>query len=189
VQTKATTTFHPNDATDELEIISTFKVVIAYETAAAAVHAKEISERLAAELRLECATWKMDLLAHPPLCERAATAAAQADMIIFATCAREGLPSHVKDWIENWLPRKKRGPAALVALFEGDRETLREPGPLSAYLSKIAQRGGMDFFCNAGSVPSQDFQNAEESRPYSAEFELEETLNRDSVRRGWGIND
>ena len=126
------------------------KVAIAYEGAAAAMCARQISERLAADLRSECEAWRLESLVHPPLRELAVIAASEADMIIIATRAGEALPVHVKDWIESWLPRRKGGPAALVALFEEGGETLRDSSPLCAYLSRIAERGGMDFFSKRG---------------------------------------
>jgi len=169
-----------------------FKVVIAYETVAAALHAKEMSERLAAELKSECGVWKMDLLAHPPLGRQAASAAAAADMIIIAARSAGELPLHVKDWIESWLPQKASGPSVLVALVGEEHEAWPEPPPLCAYLAQIAERASMDFFCNMGHWRLGDFQVTKENVPRGVEgqlAELQKAFQPDSASRGWGIND
>jgi hypothetical protein len=170
------------------EINPAFKVVIAYETGDAGMNARDRWERLAAELRAEFDAWNTDLLVHPQLCQRAAASASEADMIIIETRERESLPVHVKDWIESWLPQKRRGPTALVALLPDEDKTLAHPPPVYEYLSQVSARGGLDFFCNAGEWRVPDFQNARETEPYGAEDELVQSLS-DSVGRNWGIND
>ena len=152
-----------------METTPVFKVVIAYETFAAAARARQVSDRLNAELNLECDVWNMDSLVHPPLRELAVAAAAQADVIIIATHGSEDLPMFVKDWIEGWLPRKKSGPTALVALLVDKGETSGEPPALCIYLGRIAERGGMDFVSNAGDWRPTDFQNTEEINPLGRE--------------------
>ena len=153
-----------------------FKVVIAYETFAAAARARQVSDRLNAELNLECDVWNMDSLVHAPLRELAAAAAAQADVIIIATHSGEALPTSVKDWIEEWLPRKKSGPTALVALLVHNGETSREPTAVCVYLSRIAERGGMDFISNAGDRQRTVFRSAEETNPEGTEGEFMKAL-------------
>src|SRR6266536_6034749 len=65
-----------------------FNIVIVYETLAAAIRVKEMSDRLATDLRpackLNCEFWRFDLLTHPSFRAKAATEASQADMIIVA---------------------------------------------------------------------------------------------------------
>jgi len=171
------------------ELNPAFKVVIAYETGDAGLNARDRWKRLAAELRAEFDAWNTDLLVHPQLCQRAATSASEADMIVIATHETESLPVHVKDWIESWLPQKRRAPTALVAVLRDEDKTLAHPPPVYEYLSQVAARGSLDFFCNADQWRMQDFQKARETKPYGVEDELEHSFHRESVGRDWGIND
>src|SRR5262245_39900253 len=113
-----------------MKTMPVFKVVIAYETFAAVTRARQVADRLNAELNLKCDIWNMDSLAHRPLRELAGAAAAQADVIVIATHRGEDLPTCVKDWIEDWLPKKKRGPTTLVASLVERGEISRKPPPL-----------------------------------------------------------
>lgn len=144
---------------------SAIKVVIAYETAAVAVRAKEMSVALAAELQSECDSWQMDLLAHPDLCRQAAAVAAEADMIIIAAGGAGEFPSHARNWIETWLPRKKNGPTALVVLLDEEGASLCKPPPFCVYLRQVAERGNMDFFCNASHWTLRDFPRTDDIIP------------------------
>jgi hypothetical protein len=159
-----------------METTPVFKVVIAYETFAAAARARQVSDRLNAELNLECDVWNMESLVHRPLRELAAASAAQADVIIIATHRGEALPTCVKDWIEEWLPLKMNGTTALVALLVHNDETSREPPAVCAYLGRIAERGGMDFISNAGKLQHAVFRNTEASNPEGTEGEFMEAL-------------
>ena len=171
-----------------METTPALKVVIAYETFAAAVRAKEMSGRLTAELNSSCEVGSMESLIHLPLRQLAATGAAEADIVVIASQNPEALPIHVKDWIEDWLPRKKRGPTALVALFDEEREPPQEPSSLGIYLGLIAERGGMDFFSNADDRRLRNFQNTKEINPHRGEDERAEAPHRDSIWRGSLIN-
>jgi len=171
-----------------------FKIVIAYETFASGMRAKGVSERLAAQLETEfdinSDVWKFDMLRHSRLREQAATDAAEADMIIISVGRAPELPTHVSDWVESWLPRKKGGQAALVALLDQHQEADGDLPPLATYLQEMAEKGSMDFFCKAGDWREQLFENIIEDKPHpnrrSSKFE--EALHRDSWR-GWGINE
>src|SRR5207247_3716562 len=91
--------------------IPAFNIVIAYETLAAAIRVKEMSDRLATDLRpackLNCEFWRFDLLSHPSFSAKAATDASQADMIIIAARGDADLMREVKSWFEAWLPQKR----------------------------------------------------------------------------------
>jgi len=157
------------------------KVVIAHETHVAAVRAREISEQLAAKLNSSCDVWSMASLIHLPLRQLAAAAASEADIVVIAARSPETLPSHVKDWIEDWLPRKKHGPTALVALFDAESEPPQESPSPDTYLGLIAKQGGMDFFSNAGGRRLPDFQNTKEFNLQLGEHERAEAPHQ--VRR------
>jgi hypothetical protein len=142
--------------------MSPIKMVIVYETAGAAIHAKEMSEQLALELQSECVSWPMDLLAQAAVGRRAATAAAEADMIIIAALGAGELPGYVRNWIESWLPLRKTGPTALVVLLDENGETLPDPPPCCSYLREVAERGKMDFFCSASQWTLRDYSRTNE---------------------------
>ena len=141
---------------------STFKIVIAYETDAIAIRAKDMAEEIVSELHSEFQSWEMDTLAEPEYLLHAAAAASEADMIIVAARGAGELPQHVKDWIDLWLPHKKDGPTALVVLLDEEGESLRRPPVYCAYLRRVAERGNMDFFCNASHWTLRDFAGAKE---------------------------
>jgi hypothetical protein len=156
-----------------------FKVVIVYENFGAAVQAKEMSERLAAELNSKCDTWKFEMLAHPGLREHAARDAAEADMIIVAARGEGPLPDYVKEWIQTWLPCKKESPAILVALIDEEsnrvnRENIDREDAVAdlpdnfQYLRQVAERGAMDFLSNLDHFPApatEELQQAPEPSP------------------------
>jgi hypothetical protein len=173
----------------DMETTPALKVVIAYETLDAALRAKEMSERLKAELNSSCEVWSMESLAHLPLRQLAATAASEADIVVIAARNAQALPLHLKDWIEDWLVRKKPGPTALVALYDEEQEAPRETPQgspsLGTYLDLIAERGGMDFFSNTGDGRLPHFQNTKNIHPHRAQNECAEAAQQDSLLRGW----
>src|SRR5205085_6805218 len=75
----------------------------------------------------------------------AATKAAGADLIVFATARQGEIPGLVKDWVETWLGQRGDREGALVGLMD--------PGPRLSGLSEnkfiyfrnVAHRGGMDY--------------------------------------------
>jgi len=125
-----------------------FKTVIAYETLAAAIQAKEMSERVARQMQSEIDAWPFELLDVRWLRQRAIAAAAEADMIIVAAHGAQELPASVKNWIESGLRRKNPSPVALVALVDDYWIRLGKEPPLCAYLKRLAERGNATFFCN-----------------------------------------
>jgi hypothetical protein len=150
-----------------------FKIIIAYETFATGLRAKEVTERLNSQLKPEfevkCDVWKFELLGHAQLRALAASEAVDADLIILSCHAGGDLAPNVSKWVEAWLPRKRENPAALVVLIDQDRE-FEEPSPLLSYLRDAASRGGLDFFCKTGNWRRhQDFEFTFETTPRYAE--------------------
>src|SRR6266513_2731907 len=103
---------------------------------ASAISLKEMSDRLATDLRpackLNCEFWRFDLLVHPSFRTKAATEASQADMIIIAARGDSELMA-VKEWFENWLPQKRTAHSALVALLDEEKTVPGEPPALCNY--------------------------------------------------------
>jgi hypothetical protein len=167
------------------------RITIVYENFAAGIRAKEVSERLANQLKEECeinsGLWKFEVLAHPQLREQAASEAAQADMIIVSARAAEELPAHVRRWIESWLPQKRSHHSALVALLDEDEETVGESRSLGSYLRDVAELGSMDFFYHAGGRRPRNLEYGLETLQHQPESKWA-TLD-DVVYEGWGINE
>src|SRR5262245_37678344 len=90
-----------------------FNVVTAYEDCTDGIRAKEMLNRLAAklapDLTLKSDLWGFDALGLRSFSEIADTAAAAADMIIICAEEQTTLPTHVKDWIAEWLPKQWGG--------------------------------------------------------------------------------
>src|ERR1043166_1345464 len=172
-----------------------FNIVIAYETLAAAIRVKVMADRLACDLRpackLNCEFWRFDLLGHPSFSAKAISDACQADMVIIAARGDADLVGDVKSWFESWLPQRRPGHSALVALLDEDRTVPGSPPALCGHLQQLAALGGMDFFCQAGGWRPAELQYVVETvhrdpqTPVAALLENRER--RDTAYRGWGI--
>lgn len=133
-----------------------FNVVIAYEDFETGKQAKNTYDYLVEHLGDECAfaneMWKFDILSVPKLREMAAKDAAAADIIIISMHGENDLPQDVKAWIELWLAQKGNA-IALVGLFGNVKDT--SENPTFVYLSEVARRGQMEFFCQPGVWPGE----------------------------------
>jgi hypothetical protein len=125
-------------------------VVIAYEDLETGKRAMKTYEYMVQQLGNECLftnqMWKFDVLAVPKLKEIAAKDAAAAEIIIVSAHEGRELPADVKSWIGLWLGYKTEA-SALVGLFSGQSET----HPIRNYLSEIARRAQIEFFCQPSS--------------------------------------
>ena len=144
--------------------VAEFSLVTVYEDFAACVRASEMVKRLAGELSPEFgirgSAWKFESLRHARHRNRAAAKACAAYMIIISSSASAELPSHVLGWIESWLPHRRTGPAALVALLELEEVlTSAQSPPLYAALRRMAEEANLDFFCNVGDGLAGDFND------------------------------
>ena len=172
-----------------------FKIVIAYENFAAGIRAKEVSERLGAQLQpqfeINSDFWKFELLKHPQLREQAALEASEADMIVISADGAGELPVCLKKWFEIWVPEKVGRHSALVALLDREEETAGRMDSFSAYLRVMAEKGSMDFFCKAGGWRHQAIEDTVENMPGRLEHSVPvmDGLIHHNAWRGWGIND
>ena len=128
-----------------------FRIVIGYEQATAAIHARQIVNRLVATLKGEfevCSDmWKFDLIGYPRLSDQAIEAVADAEMLIIAIDGDMDLPGPVKTWIESWAFQGRDRRRTLVALLGHNFEPWNEPLPLQLILQRMATEGGKEFFC------------------------------------------
>jgi hypothetical protein len=139
-----------------------FDLVVAYEDLQTRNRALHLYDHLAQQLLddydFQCSWWKFDHLINRTLCQQAADAAVDANMVIISMQARpELLPSH-QAWLEEWLPRRPHRKSALVALIAGADERAQEAERMLTYLRRAARLAHMDFFNHsfALSLPSRD---------------------------------
>jgi hypothetical protein len=141
-----------------------FNVVIVYDDFYSALRAQELAGRMATELEpvfvLRTEVWNFELATDPDLCDRAAKDAIEADMVIISASTGEDLPSSVKGWMQSWIPQKRGGLAALVALVNWPAGRGAETPPAAASLRQMAKAGGMDFFCRAARPREDSFSYA-----------------------------
>ena len=171
----------------------TVKVVTFYEDASAGLRARQMLERLSNELKDRFKTkneiWKFALLEDPALRKHAARAASAADIVLMSLTSGTGLPAHVTACAREWLPEKRGGVSALVALMEANEATHR---PICGDLRRMAAEGGMAFFCNVDPWPQEYplhgheisyFQDDPRWPMHQASFD------EYSASRDWGINE
>ena len=99
------------------------------------------------------------------------------------------IAGHVRNWIETWLPQKKNGPTALVVLLDEEGESLCKPPPCCVYLHQVAERGNMDFFCNASHWTLRDFPSANQIIPRHQIRAFDPELHLEPAWLGCRIND
>ena len=142
---------------------SVLKIIIVHEDLIAGIEAAAVLRRLAAQLEAEFelksdawqidnGLWKFEMLHDPELWTQAAAEAIAADMIIISVCDAE-LPASVRDWLDSVLPLKEGRPAALVALLDPGDNASGAPPRSAAYLRRLAEQYGLDFFCNTDEQP------------------------------------
>jgi hypothetical protein len=128
-------------------------VVVAYEDTATRDRAISVCDGIFAQLGpqtdCEISWWRFSYLRDPALAAQAATAAAQAGLILFSTHAGAGLPQHVRDWIELWVARKSTQPSALAALIGMVGDAQQGLTPIHYYLQSVANRAHMEFMPHA----------------------------------------
>ncbi len=143
---------------------SVLKTIIVHKDLTTGIEAVAVLRRLVAQLdarfeiksgawQINNGAWNFEMLRDPEPWQQAATAAIEADIIIFSAGDSE-LPACVRNWIESVLPMKAAGPAALVALLDRWHEASGEPPRLCVYLRRLAEQCGVDFFCNTDDKPT-----------------------------------
>jgi hypothetical protein len=129
-----------------------FKIFIACEDQAALVQARKVQRQLEAlcgdEIIITPKFWNFALMRHEALREFAVQEAARADMIVISLRPDSEIPDHVKSWMDSLPVRPEAGRAALIALIGRGQERAVTLHPHVPYLRQIAERRGLDFFCN-----------------------------------------
>ena len=137
------------------------RVFVAYLNAPFAHRAKATLERIGQDAseqgRLVYTMWDFNSLAEPMLSGIASGEALAADIIVFAAPEAKCLPKGVRDWIADWLLRKKDFPQALVAVasLHRDPEQAQAEPVLPRYLARVAKYGSMHFFAEGSDGKAQ----------------------------------
>ena len=124
--------------------------------------------------------------------ERAAKAAADADIVFCCPNNPHALPGPLQDWLRLWLARRNQADAALVLLLPSSPEPAPEPEVLGKDFRETARANGITFFVTEYAAEPRPVM---ESLPTQTPFMFGEDL--DTVRvhssgllfRHWGINE
>jgi hypothetical protein len=131
---------------------SDFKIVVAYEDAAACERAMtvcgQIDEMCGGKVQNASVLFSFGLFGRAQSFKQAAAEAAEADMIIISARGVNELPDSMTDWIETWPRREQAGQAALVFIVDLEYVTNGTQRRLAGYLQRLAGQLGLDFFCN-----------------------------------------
>lgn len=126
-------------------------VVLVYEDFQMGVQGKACADMFARELEaaedVRLTVWKYEFFQSPELANAATQHAEQADIVIVAARNWERMPGTVQAWLEDWPPRRKIGPGALVATFPPGVGPKPRTTNVGLLLLRAAGRGNMDFFC------------------------------------------
>jgi hypothetical protein len=132
-------------------------VVIVYDDLEAGQHAMEVLAGVGArtgdggELTLQ--PWKFDLLSDPDWRSMAAGDVLQADILVLSSNREDGLPAHLKLWLENCLALRRNKPGAVVALMRG-KDGVGD-APSRRFMHDLALRAGCEFFAPATSAAEE----------------------------------
>jgi hypothetical protein len=177
-----------------------FKIILLHDDQVASARGAAVLERLAGQMEEECdqlntETWEFAALRAPEARNQAAGRIRDANMIIISAQGGEELPEYIKHWIEGLLHQRRDRETAIVALLDREPAPARELPRLGNYLRALAEKSGLDFFCNQGAGPTRAEPPAEPVSPpipsaRAAEFApWKDVVPRESGLEGWGIND
>jgi hypothetical protein len=142
----------PERANLAIQLQPTFRCVLIYENAAAGKCGEHFYQNLLAAVDADCAStrnlWSFSALTIPEMRNVAASAAATAEIVIFALSGEEELPAHVKEWIEMWLWLIDGGHPAFVPLFHS---ASAKSAAIGGYLRSATASKHLDCFPHVAS--------------------------------------
>lgn len=126
-----------------------FNVVVAYDDSAAGRRGMELYVRLQrgapGEMEFHCDLWRFDLLNLPSVRDAAVLAGMHAQLIVISANGDRGLPTGVKQWLEQSLEDRRAGSAALAALLVSERGIPLAESPVRSTLEAIAKRRSIEI--------------------------------------------
>ena len=127
------------------------KIVLLYSDRWSAELGKEVAltlrQKLGPSFHVRQSSWNSELLRSSKLRALAALEARESDIVMVATEEGAPLSREMQEWFDLWRDRKRRGPAALVALLK--RENEDAPHFVENSLHAFADHARMDFFCHS----------------------------------------
>jgi len=133
------------------------KCVIIYEDSEGGKAGARFCERLAAVVGRGscCEGWNFRVLGIRSVRNKAASAAVDADVVVFAMSFATQLPPEVEEWMELWLWLNEHGRPAVVAV-----STRADPGNqrLVSRLQSAARRNNFPFFSHLATASVADLQ-------------------------------
>jgi len=175
----------PTFGSSETEVNSILNVVIAYEDLETGKRAMKTYDYMVEHLGDQCLfanqMWKFDVLAVPKLREIAAKDAAAADIILVSAHEGNELSREVQIWIELFLTYRTRA-SALVGLFGSESVDC----PVRDYLTRVAKRAKIEFFCQPGLWPGKTGKRESLTPTLSV---LANVIREEPPVSHWGINE
>lgn len=173
-----------------------FDLAVVYEDTATRNRAMQLYDHLAQQLLdeydFQCSWWKLDHLDNPGLCDQAADAAAEANMVIVSLRGDQGPSTVFEQWLHGWLSRRGDQKSALVVLLGEKGERGSQTRHLQSQLQQAARQARMDFFVHAYDPPAPGVPGSPELRVHRAETVtpvLEEIPEQAAYLPRWGINE
>jgi len=88
--------------------------------------------------------WRIRHLKDPAVAQLAAKAATRADLL-FVSSSRDEPPVELKEWVKQWLPRRKGHEGALVTWVNRSSSGKKKQTQLELFLRDVAKAGQLDF--------------------------------------------
>jgi len=172
------------------------ELVLAYEDAPTALRAKRALEGVLSKPEINARPrlhlWRLDLLHHPEMKQRAAQTAADADVLVVAMHGRERLTPQAEGRLKEWISLRRAKPCALVISLDADAKPLAEANPALAELRAAARRNGLTLMLHFGEPP-RSLLNAAlaglRGPPASMPPYFDPPQGPPDLPRDWGINE
>lgn len=177
------------------EMIAPVKIVLACENNAGFQAARKIYRaivrRLTGRFEFRERWLSFDALAEPASLERAADAAAEAEMVFCCPGNPYLLAARVQDWIRLWLARRTQPDGALVLLLPTMTESVSRQTLMERDLRETARVAGLDFFAAEYTVESPRVYSPATKIPVAFEesSDVVGILQGRSSARNWAINE
>jgi hypothetical protein len=166
-------------------------VVLVYEDFEMGMEGKKVFDMIAGEAggadAARLTVWKFDFFHSPELTRALSLQAAEADVIIVAPRCANYLPPQVKNWLEEWPPRRRIPNGALVSLFHPEEAAASRTSEAALLLWRAAERAGMEFFCRTFSSKSDPAATTRSAS--SASYICDTKPSMVTHHRQWGVNE
>ena len=135
------------------------KIAVVYDGFSDVIRVSEMWSRLSArratDVHFDGRAWNFSSLRDLLLGAQAAMHTIEADVVVLSVNGQAGLPVHIWNWIDAWLPWKKGRRDAFVVMVDTDAPPRNQSLCFREDLRRVAEQGEMAFFCNAGLQPTQ----------------------------------